>query len=230
MRNNREERRDDRNDNLEPRWLHGHHHGENSDRGNYTVDSHFNIGYGEQENDFYDTRSFNTNTDHEYSSPQGRYQAGGAQYSGDDFTGRDRGGQDNPYGMTYTPDDGYNSDRHYDPRADYSNRDYEDMRRQGRSRERYGMADEKFGHEVNRNDRDRGNYLGHSSMGDYESYRRYEMGNRMYDNDHGGGFAGRNFTEGRDHFGEDSTYSNLERWNQRSDQRHDRYEDRHNRH
>ncbi|WP_018478216.1 hypothetical protein [Pontibacter roseus] len=228
MRDNREENRDNRN--REPRWVHGHHHGENSDRGNYTVDSNFNAGYGEQEDDFYDTRSFNTNTDHGYTYPQGRYQVGGAQYSGEDYTRQNRGGQDNPYGMTYVPNDDHNSDRHYDPRADYSNRDYDDLRERGRSRERRGMPDESFGHDVSRGNRDQNSYLGHASMGDYESYRRYEHGNRMYDNDYSGGFAGRNHTEGRDHFGEDSSYSNLDRWNQGSERRHDRYEDRHNRH
>ncbi|EJF11552.1 MULTISPECIES: hypothetical protein [Pontibacter] len=223
MRNNREGNRDNRN--MEPRWAHGHHHGENSDRGNYTVDSHFNSGYGEQEDDYYDTRTFNTNIDHEYGSRQGRFQPGGAQYSGEDFTSRNRRGQDNPYGMSYVPNDDYNSGRHYDPQADYSDRDYDDMRRQGNSWMRTGMPDERFGHDVGRGDRD---FRGHSSMGDYESYRRYEMGNRQYDNDYSGGFAGRNHTEGRDHFGEDSYYSNMDRWGQNDRQR--RSEDRHNRH
>lgn len=228
MRNNREENRDNRE--MEPRWLHGHHHGENSDRGNYTVDSRFNIGYGSQENDFYDTRTFNTNTDHEYGFPQGRYQVGGAQYSGEDYTRGRRRRKDNPYGMSYVPNDDHNSGRHYDPQADYSSRDYDDLRRQGRPWERHGLADEQFGHEVNHRGRNRGDYRGHSSIGDYESYRRYEMGNRMYDNDYSGGFAGRNHTEGRPHFGEDSTYSNLERWNQQNNQGRDRRDDRHNRH
>jgi hypothetical protein len=224
MRNNREKNRDDRN--MEPRWAHGHHHGENSDRGNYTVDSRFNSGYGAQEDDYYDTRTFNTNIDHEYSSRQGRFQPGGAQYSGEDFTSRSRGGQDNPYGMSYVPNDDRNSDRHYDPQADYSNRDYDDMRRSGNSWTRSDKYNERFGHDVGRGDRD---FQGHSSMGDYESYRRYEMGNRMYDNDYSGGFAGRNHTEGREHFGEDSSYSNLDRWGQENRSQR-RAEDRHNRH
>ncbi|SIT82353.1 hypothetical protein [Pontibacter indicus] len=224
MRNNREENRDDRN--MEPRWAHTHHHGENSDRGNYTVDSRFNSGYGGQENDFYDTRSFNTNIDHEFGSRQGRFQPGGAQYSGEDYTSSRGRRNDNPYGMSYMPNDDHNSGRHYDPRADYSSRDYDDLRQQGNSWTRSGMANERFGHDIGRGDRD---FQGHSSMGDYESYRRYEMNNRMYDNDYSGGFAGRNHTEGREHFGEDSHYSNLDRWGQENRPQR-RSEDRHNRH
>lgn len=229
MRNNREENGGQ--SNRDPRWLHGHHHGENSDRGNYTVDSHFNRGYGAHENDFYDDRSFNTNTDHGYGSRQGRFQPGGAQYSGEDYSARQRGGQDNPYGMSYVPNDDRNSGRHYDPQADYGNRDYDDLRRSGASRTRYGRYNESFGHDVGRRggqgDRD---FQGHSSMGDYESYRRYEMNNPAYDNDYSGGFAGRNHTEGREHFGEDSHYSNLDRWGQQQGNQRRRSEDRHNRH
>jgi hypothetical protein len=227
MRNNRNDNRD--NNNLEPRWAHGHHHGENSDRGNYTVDSRFNSGYGGQEDDFYDTRTFNTNIDHEYGSRQGRFQPGGAQYSGEDYASQRRRRNDNPYGMSYVPNDDRNSGRHYDPQADYSNRDYDDLRQQGNSWTRTGLGDERFGHDVGRKRGEQG-FQGHSSMGDYESYRRYEMNNRAYDNDYSGGFAGRNHTEGRDHFGEDSSYSNLDSWNQREGKRQRRSEDRHNRH
>lgn len=228
MRNNREENRDNRN--MEPRWAHGHHHGENSDRGNYTVDSRFNSGYGAQEDDYYDSRSFNTNIDHEYGSRQGRFQPGGAQYSGEDYTSRRRRGQDNPYGMSYVPNDEHNSGRHYDPQADYSNRDYEDMRRPGNSWTRSDRYNERFGHDVSpRRRRGDEGFQGHSSMGDYESYRRYEMNNPAYDNDYSGGFAGRNHTEGREHFGEDSYYSNLNRWGQENRPQR-RSEDRHNRH
>ena len=228
MRNKREENRDDRN--MEPRWAHGHHHGENSDRGNYTVDSRFNSGYGAQEDDFYDTRSFNTNIDHEYGSRQGRFQPGGAQYSGEDFAGQRRKRKDNPYGMSYVPNDDRNSGRHYDPQADYSNSNYDDLRRPGNSWTRSDKYDESFGHDVSRRRRrgDQG-FQGHSSIGDYESYRRYEMNNPAYDNDYSGGFAGRNHTEGREHFGEDSHYSNLNRWGQENRPQR-RSEDRHNRH
>ena len=45
----RESRREE-----EPRWLHRHHHGESSDRGNFTVDSHFNRGRGEYDVDYLD--------------------------------------------------------------------------------------------------------------------------------------------------------------------------------
>jgi hypothetical protein len=229
MRNNREENREQ--SNREPRWAHNHHHGENSDRGNYTVDSRFNSGYGAHENDFYDNRSFNTNTDHGYGSRQGRFQPGGAQYSGEDFAAQRRRRKDNPYGMSYIPNDDRNSDRHYDPQADYSNRDYDDLRRPGSSWTRSDRYDESFGHDVSRRRRrgDQG-FQGHSSMGDYESYRRYEMNNPAYDNDYSGGFAGRNHTEGREHFGEDSHYSNLNRWGQQESGKRRRSEDRHNRH
>jgi hypothetical protein len=226
MRNNRNDNREDKN--LEPRWAHGHHHGENSDRGNYTVDSRFNSGYGGQEDDFYDTRTFNTNIDHEYGSRQGRFQPGGAQYSGEDYASQRRKRKDNPYGMSYVPDDDRNSGRHYDPQANYSNSNYDDLRQPGNSWTRSGKYDEGFGHDIGRRRRGDQGFQGHSSMGDYESYRRYEMNNPAYDNDYSGGFAGRNHTEGRDHFGEDSSYSNLDSWNQRNKQR--RSEDRHNRH
>ncbi|MFD2245191.1 hypothetical protein [Pontibacter ruber] len=225
MRHDRNNNRDERNRNRdeEPRWLHEQRHGHNSDRGNYTIDSNFNLGYGgAADKDYGDQRTFNTNADQGYTYPQGRYQVGGAQYSGDDYTRNSRSSEDNPYGVTYVPQDRHNSYRHYEANADYSNKDYDDLRRKGRSHERYGMADERFGHDV-RHGRDRQNeYMGHSSPGDYESYRRYEYGNRMYDNDYSGGFAGRNHTEGKPHFGEDTYYSNLERWQGQSNQRHDR--------
>lgn len=215
MRNRRDnDQRDDRRD-VEPRWLHGHHHGENSDRGNYTVDSHFNIGRGEYDQDFMDSSSFNTNDDHAYKYPQGRFQVGGAQYMGEDFTRQRRNNTRNMYGMTYVPDDDRNSQRHYDPRANYRKSDYSDLRRQAEPRSRYGQADERFGHDVSRRSKDP--YLGHASMGDYESYRRYEQFDPRYDNDYSGGFAGRNYTEGATHYGEDSYYSNLDRWRSESE-------------
>ena len=227
MRNDREENPDYRN--MEPRWAHGHHHGENSDRGNYTVDSHFNSGYGTQEDDYYDPRSFNTNVDHGYSSRQGRFQPGGAQYSGEDFASHRRPRGNNPYGMSYVPDDDYNSGRHYDPQASYRNRDYDGLRQPSNSWVRPSSYNERFGHEFDRRrKRDEQAFRGHSAIGDYESYRRYEMGNPAYDNDYSGGFAGRTHTEGRDHFGEDSSYSNMSNWSQNKRQR--RSEDRHNRH
>ncbi|WP_187261453.1 hypothetical protein [Pontibacter beigongshangensis] len=225
MRQNREEYRGATSNwrqEEEPNRLHEQRHGHNSDRGNYTTDSHFHPGTGRAfDKDFYDQRTFNSNADHGYTYPQGRYQAGGATYGGDNYMHSQRSAQDNPYGMTYTRDDGYNSGRHYDPRADYSHSDYDDLRQQGRSSDRRGMADERFGHDVRRGGGD-DRSLGHSSMGDYESYRRYEQGNRMYDNDYSGGFAGRNHTEGRQHFGEDASYSNLDRWNDHNDRRHNR--------
>jgi hypothetical protein len=227
MRKNREDSRDY--ENMEPRWAHGHHHGENSDRGNYTVDSRFNSGYGAQENDYYDSRSFNTNIDQGYESRQGRFQPGGAQYSGEDFAAHRHPGRANPYGMSYFQDDDYNSGRHYDPGASYRNRDYDELRHPGISRVRPDTYDERFGHEVSRRrDRDAQAFRGHSAIGDYESYRRYEMNNPAYDNDYSGGFAGRTHTEGRDHFGEDTTYSTMSDWSQ--DNRKRRSEDRHNRH
>lgn len=210
MRNRREnDQRETRND-VEPRWLHGNH-GNNSDRGNYRIDSHFNRGRGEYDEDFLDRSSFNTNDDHRGSSPEGRYQVGGAQYAGEDFTNqRRRQRKDNMYGMNYTKDDGYNSGRHYDPRANYRNSDYSDFGRQNEPRDLSRERDERFGHELSRGDR--GEYLGHASMGDYESYRRYEHFDPRYDNDYSGGFAGRNYSEGETHYGEGSYYSNIDRW------------------
>lgn len=224
MRNNRNDNRNNYERENEPRWLHEQDHGENSRRGNYRIDSHFNRGYGEQDDDFRDETSFNTNTDQGYTTRQGRYQVGGATYMGEDFTRNSN--SDNPYGMSYTRDDGYNSGRHYDSRADYSDRDYNDLRENNRPRDRYGLADERFGHDITRGEGRDSNYLGHSSRGDYESYRRYEQGNRNYDNDYRGGFAGRNYTDNQHQFGEDRNYSNRERWNEGNDQRQDRSRDR----
>jgi hypothetical protein len=222
--------RDDRRENYgedrdrEPQWLHGHHHGQNSDRGNYTSDSHFNRGYGSNAfSQWGDEASFNSNADQEQMYPQGRFQAGGAQYSGEDFARRGHSSPDNPYGMTYFNNDDHNSFRHYDARADYSDKDYSDLGNRRQSEYRYGMADERFGHDVRRGD-DGGTWA-RGSLGDYESYQRYEKDNRMYDNDYSTGFAGRNFTEGKEHFGEDSRYSNLENWRGESNQRRDRYDD-----
>lgn len=221
MREDRNNNRDNRNSESEPRRLHDLHHGNRSDRGNYTTNTHFNAGYDIGSND---PSSFNTREDHSHMSRQGRFQVGGATYSGEDFT-RNRGSQDdNMYGMTYIPNDDHNSYRHYDPQADYSNSDYDDLRQKGRSRDRFGMPDERFGHDVNRRGNRDGEHLGRSSMGDHESYRRYEQNNRMYDNDYSTGFAGRNFTPGTEHFGEDSQYSQSERW-QGENRRRDRYDD-----
>ncbi|QCR22621.1 hypothetical protein [Pontibacter sp. SGAir0037] len=220
MRNEQNNSRDNRYDEREPRWLHEQRHGERSSRGNYRTNTHFNAGYDIGSND---PTSFNTSEDHSYTSQQGRFQPGGATYSGDDYTRNSRSQSDNMYGMSYVPNDDRNSSRHYDPRADYSNSDYDDMRQKGRSHDRYGMPDERFGHDVSRRGNQQDPYLGRSSRGDYESYRRYEQGNSMYDNDYSTGFAGRNHTEGRDHFGEDRYYSNLDRWNGET-RRRDRYD------
>ncbi|GAB3539013.1 hypothetical protein GCM10027443_35030 [Pontibacter brevis] len=223
--NNRNDR--DRDRDREPRWLHGHHHGQNSDRGNYVRDSHFNRGYGNNAFSHWgDDNSFNSNADHSYMYPQGRFQAGGAHYSGEDFNDRGNYSDDNPYGMTFTPERDENIyNGQYDSRGDYSNRDYSDeaLGNNGPSDYRYGLADERFGHDVRRGGND-GNW-DRGSRGDYESYRRYEHGNRMYDNDYSTGFAGRNYARGEDHFGEDTRYSNMERWRGESDQRSDRYDD-----
>lgn len=222
----RDERRDNREeDNTEPRWLHGHHHGQNSDRGNYTRDSHFNRGYGDNSFSQYgDDSSFNGNADQRQMSPQGRFQAGGAQYSGDDYTRQGSSGADNPYGMTYMEDDSRNSSRHYDSRADYSNRDYSGYGDNGASNYRYGLPDERFGHEVRRGDHD-GNWA-RGSRGDYESYRRYEKGNRMYDDDYSGGFSGRNYTDGDiPHYGEGSHYSSMSQQRDERSQNRNRHDD-----
>ena len=217
----RRNRRDDRNDEqrgreAEPRWLHGHHHGQNSDRGNYTIDTHFNTGYGRNDySQFGDTSSFNDLNERGRNTPESRFGPGGARYTGEDFSRANRY-SDNPYGMSYVPSGRYNSGRHYDPRADYSDHDYDDLRRSPEPRTRYEQHAERFGHSV-RTDRDRENWA-RGSVGDYESYRRYEMGNRSYDNDYSGGFAGRGFTEGTPHYGEGSYYSELSRWQNEAQQ------------
>ncbi|MFD1188654.1 hypothetical protein [Pontibacter rugosus] len=202
------------------RWLHGHHQGQNSDRGNYTVDSHFNRGYGDNSfNAYGDDRSFNSNADQSQMSPQGRFQAGGAQYSGPDYT--EGNNSNNPYGMTYMPNDEYNSSRHYDALADYSNDDYASPNRKSGSDYRYGLADERFGHDVRRGNND-GNW-DRSSRGDYESYRRYEQGNRMYDDDYTTGFAGRNYSQGNVHYGEGAHYSEMDKWQNKPSSNYEGY-------
>ncbi|WP_242928336.1 hypothetical protein [Pontibacter vulgaris] len=215
-RDNREER--------EPRWLHEQEHGHNSSRGNYTTDSHFNLGYGRAyDKDYGDQRNFNANAEQSSMYPEGRYQSGGATYSGEDFSSHRRPRRNNPLGVVYT-DDRYNSGRHYDARADYRNTDYEHLRHNAHPSERYRMADERFGHDVvhPRNRKD-DLYLGHSSRGDFESYRRYEEGNPRYDSDYRGGFAGRNYSDqGRPHFGEDTSYGNQDRWQNQQQGRNER--------
>ncbi|WP_266205394.1 hypothetical protein [Pontibacter kalidii] len=207
-RNGNYRRQENYQEDRDARWLHDHHQGQNSDRGNYTVDTQFNRGYGTNRASQYgDTRSFNSNADQWQMYPEGRFQAGGAHYSGQDYA-RGSSGSDNPYGMTYVPDDDHNSGRHYDPQADYSDRDYEDLRRQGQSDYRYGMADERFGHDVRRGDNS-GSWA-RGQRGDYESFRRYEQGNRNYDNDYSGGFSGRNYARGEQHYGEGQRYSDME--------------------
>lgn len=221
MRDDRRENLRNRDNEREPRWLHGHHHGLNSDRGNYTTDSHFNRGYGEPTDRQYgDTRSFNSNSDYSQMAPQGRFQAGGAHYSGQDFTSG-RSGRDNPYGMSYYPNDEHNSGRHFEERADYSDRDYDDLRRQKPSGYRSGRPDERFGHDVRRGERRGGWARGH--RGDYESFRRNEQGNPNYDNDYRGGFAGRNYAKGETHYGEGQHYSDMDNWEGRSDANYERY-------
>lgn len=224
MKNDRRDNYRDRDNYREDRdaqWLHGHHHGENSDRGNYTIDTHFNRGYGDSDYSQYgDSASFNSNADQRQMSPQGRFQPGGARYSGDNYARGSRSGG-NPYGMSYFHDDDYNSGRHYDAQADYSDRDYEDLRRRGEPNYRYRMADERFGHDVRRGGEE-GNWS-RSSRGDHESFRRNEQGNPNYDNDYSTGFAGRNYARGKTHYGEGQYYSNLDRWEGEGDEQYERY-------
>lgn len=208
--------RENRERDTEARWLHGHHHGENSDRGNYTVDTHFNQGYGRSEySQFGDKASFNENADYRQMSGEGRFAPGGARYAGEDFSRRGQN-SDNLYGMSYIPSGRYNSGRHYDARADYSDHNYDDLRRNREAGSRYRRPDELFGHDV-RSGGDNENWA-RGSVGDYESYRRYEMGNRSYDNDYSGGFAGRSYTPGATHYGEGSYYSELDRWQHEAQQ------------
>ncbi|PRY15474.1 hypothetical protein CLV24_10295 [Pontibacter ummariensis] len=218
--------RNDRNRDMEPRWAHGHHHGQNSDRGNYVRDSHFNRGYGDNANSQYgDTNSFNSNADQSQMYPQGRFQAGGATYAGDDYTRGNRGSfsEDNPFGMTYIGDEGLNAGKKYDPNVDYSDRDYDDLRQKGRPDYRYGLADERFGHDVRRG-QDESNWS-RGSRSDYESYRRYEHDNDMYDNDYSSSYGARNYSRDVPHYGEGQYYSNMERWD-RDNRRFGRPDDR----
>ncbi|MDX5348071.1 MAG: hypothetical protein LPK19_12580, partial [Hymenobacteraceae bacterium] len=61
----------------------GMSHGNNSRRGNYTIDSHFNAEDGAYGNEDYDNQTgFNTNADSRHMYPQGRFSSGGATYSG----------------------------------------------------------------------------------------------------------------------------------------------------
>ncbi|RIJ41876.1 hypothetical protein [Pontibacter oryzae] len=206
-------------DDRSARWLHGHHQGQSSDRGNYTVDSHFNRGYGNNAYSQYaDSRSFNSNADQSQMSGQGRFQPGGAQYIGPDYTQDNRSG--NPYGMSYFPEDDHNSGRHYEAKADYTDRDYEAFRQREQSG-RTGMADERFGHDVNRRE-PQGNWT-RGGRGDYESYRRYEEGNPNYDNNYRGGFSGRNYAPGQPHYGEGQHYSQMDRWQGQNDENYDQY-------
>lgn len=221
MRYDREENRQ-HNEEREPRWLHNHHQGYNSDRGNYTIDSHFNRSRGDMGySDFGATDSFRPFSEEDQRYHRRRMDHGGAHYAGDDYTS-DRKRTDNPYGMTFTPRDDYNSGRHYDARADYSDRDYDDIRR-GSGRE-YSSAydeDQNYGHDIRRGGGNENWARG--SIGDYEGYRRHERRNPNYDNDYSGGSAGRNYSEGRPHYGEGRYNSELERWSGQGDERYERY-------
>lgn len=207
-------------DERDTHWLHGHHQGQNSDRGNYTVDSHFNRGYGDNAYSQYaDNRSFNSNADQSQMSTQGRFRPGGAQYSGHDYTQGNR--NDNPYGMSYFPDDDHNSGRHYEARADYSDRDYESLRQRAGGNYRSGSNDVNFGHDVSRRE-PQGNWT-RGDRGDYESYRRYEEGNPNFDNDYRGGFSGRNYAPGQPHYGEGQYYSQMDSWQNQSEDAYEQY-------
>ncbi|MCJ8167371.1 hypothetical protein MKJ04_21195 [Pontibacter sp. E15-1] len=204
----------DRNE-REPRWLHGHHHGQNSDRGNYSPDSHFYRGYEDSPYTQYrDDSRFNSNEDRRQMSPSGRFRPGGARYSGPDFTRGNAGAPDNPYNMSYPKRDGYNSSHHYDARADYSRRGNTDfgMNLSGEENRRYGRGEERFGHEVRRNNQD--DRWGRDSRRDFKSYSQNEAGYTNYDDDYTPGFAGRNYSEDAMQYGETRRF--LSRWDDRN--------------
>jgi hypothetical protein len=217
MRDNRDE--NPRNyDDREPRWLHPHHQGQNSDRGNYTIDSHFNRSHGDMDNSQYGS-SYNFEDDERQDRMRRRSEPGGAHYAGNDYTRGRR--EDNPYGMSFTPSGEYNSGRHYDPRADYSDNDYDDIRRSGRPYNSPYNESEQFGHDIRRGDNDN---WARGSIGDYESYRRNERGDSNYDNDYSGGFADRNYSEQRPHYGEGQYNSEFDHWSSnRGEDNNERY-------
>ncbi|MDX5345943.1 MAG: hypothetical protein LPK19_01740, partial [Hymenobacteraceae bacterium] len=78
---------------------------------------------------------------------------------------------DNPYGVRYVDRTDYNSGRHFDPRADYSNSDYSRGRDSGRGGYNYGGSNRDFGHEVNYNTEGFQNRSPYQA--DYESNQRY---------------------------------------------------------
>jgi hypothetical protein len=202
---------------TDARWLHGHHQGENSDRGNYTIDTHFNRGYGRNEYDqFGDNSSYNTNESYRRMSGDGRFTPGGAMYGGQDFENRNRD-RNNPYGMTYIPRDDYNSGRHYDARADYSDRDYSDLRNNREVYRQDRLQDEGFGHDV-RSGRDNQNWA-RGSQGDYESYRRDHKGERDTSQDYYGRNDRSRSTESR----ERGNVGAFDTWQDQSDQQYERY-------
>jgi hypothetical protein len=218
--NRRKEQRDytmSRGEEDDARWLHGHHQGYNSDRGNYTVDTHFNRGYGRSEYEQYgDKSSYNTNEAYRRMSDDGRFTPGGALYGGQDFTRRGPE-QNNPYGMTYIPSDNYNSGRHYDSRADYSDHNYDDLRNNQQVYRPDRLQDEGFGHDV-RSGRDNSNWA-RGSQGDYESYRRDHKGER----DNRQNFYGRNNSSDSSSFGGRGNAGDLDSWQGQGDQNYERY-------
>jgi hypothetical protein len=124
-------------------------------------------------------------------------QGGGSQYryGEDDYSSRNDQGKGQ--GQSSRSND------RSDDRQGGQDRDWRSRKEEyGYGRHNYDV----FGHEVRRGDRDQDRErLTRGDRGDYESYRRYEQGNRMYDNDYTTGFAGRNYSD-RPHYGEDTQY------------------------
>jgi hypothetical protein len=126
------------------------------------------------------------------------------RYGEDDYSPRSR--QDQGGGRQQ-------GDRQEDRRIHHQDRDWERRKDEyGYGRHNYDV----FGHEVARGGRDQ-ERMTRGDRGDYESYRRYEQGNRNYDNDYTTGFAGRNYSD-RPHYGEGTRYGDNDNIN-RSDSR-----------
>lgn len=146
-------------------------------QGGYTFDSYYNQYEGAYGNEDYNNMGGYVNQDYQHNNfTENYYRPGGAQYTGHDYTGN-RSSARNPFGMTFMPDDDYNSGRHYDSRADYGNTRY-DSDRGSRDFGYHRRGDEIFGHDISR--RGQEDFYHNQRQMDYESDHRYNRPHNRY--------------------------------------------------
>jgi hypothetical protein len=133
-----------------PYRLHEQDHGNNSRRGNYRTDSHFNSGYGRRADLDYDHQNdFNNNPGRAEYENRGENRPGGARYTGDDWYGTFNR-SDNQYGYVRQP-------QGRSPYREYGLRDYgqDEENRRGRDAHR---EDDNFRRTARNRNSDAGDY------------------------------------------------------------------------